>query len=268
MIKENRFQSLFSSRKESQKPIFSAFLTSGFPSLKHTESFIKDFEKNGVDLIELGYPFSDPLADGPTIQASSEAALKKGLRMNQVLNMVKRLRAQGIKIPIVMFTYLNPVFHYGYQKFVKKLKESGFDGLLIPDLPPEEESVLNRACRKEKVPQIYLVAPTTDRKRAAKISRASKGFIYYVSLKGVTGARAALPKEISKQIKTLKKISTKSVLVGFGISSPEQAKSLGKVAEGIIVGSAIIDKISKSNGSRKAVTQYVRKMAKAVKGRI
>lgn len=267
MKKENRLLlKTREARKKSEK-LFCAFLTLGFPNLKATEKLIWEFEKMGVDILELGFPFSDPMADGPTIQYSSEVALKNGVQMEDAFKLVKKVRAQGCRLPILFFTYLNPVFHYGVKNFAKQAKRAGFDGLIIPDAPPEEERELTLACRKLSLSRVYLVAPTTEKKRAALIARHSEGFIYYVSLRGVTGARKALASDIKRNLKTLKGITPKPVLIGFGVSSPQQSRDLGHVSEGVIVGSAIVEKLRHAKGDIKPAVQFVRQMIKALKVR-
>ncbi len=252
------------SQRKKEK-LFCAFLTLGFPNLAATEKLIWEFEKMGVDILELGFPFSDPMADGPTIQYSSECALKNGVCMEDAFELVARVRRQGCKMPILFFTYLNPVFHYGIKRFTQQAQAAGFDGLIIPDAPPEEEMDLTQECRRRNLKRVYLVAPTTEKKRAALIAKQSEGFIYYVSLRGVTGARKALASDIRRNLKSLKKVAHKPVLIGFGVSSPEQSRSLGQMSEGVIVGSAIVEKLRAAKGNIKPAVHFVRQMMRALK---
>lgn len=245
--------------------VFTAFLTLGYPNLKTTERLIEASDAMGVDCVELGFPFSDPLADGPTIQFSSQWALDRGVQIKDAFSLVRKIRQKGYKIPIVFFTYFNPVLHYGIRRFVTKAVQSGFDALLVPDLPPEEEKDLNRACRQQGLAQVYLVAPTTKLKRAVRIIKASEGFVYYVSLRGVTGARRALPGELRAHLKILQKKTHKPILVGFGVSTPKQASAIARMSQGVIVGSAIIDQIRRSKGKIQPVIQYLRRMVQALK---
>ena len=198
---KNRLLEKIREVKKAQSKLFCAFLTIGYPNLKITENLLNECEKEGVDIVELGFPFSDPLADGPTIQFSSERALEKGIRLKDALQLVRRLRQKGNQVPIIFFTYLNPILQYGFRRFIRDAKESGFDGLLVPDLPPEEEKGLQKECHRQGFPQVYLMAPTTEKKRAASIARSSQGFIYYVSLRGVTGARRSLPSDVRRHLR-------------------------------------------------------------------
>ncbi len=245
--------------------LFCAFLTLGFPSIAVTEKLIIEFEKNGVDIIELGFPFSDPMADGPTIQYSSEKALEKGVTMEDAFQLVSRLRRKGCKIPILLFSYLNPLFHYGMKRILGRAQKSGFDGFIIPDAPPEEEKNFTAACHKAGLARVFLVAPTTEKNRARFLAGQSEGFIYYVSLKGVTGARKSLASDIQKNIGVMKKMTSKPVLIGFGVSSPQQSKKLGSMSQGVIVGSAIVEKIRQSNGKVEPVVRFVKQMVGALK---
>jgi tryptophan synthase alpha chain len=243
--------------------LFCVFLTLGYPSLAATERLILSSEKAGVDIIELGFPFSDPLADGPTIQYSSEQAIKKNVSIKDALSLVRRLRQKGSKIPIVFFGYFNPVFSYGCMEFAGDAKGAGLDGMIIPDLPAEEEIEFQKACRKHRLNFVQLVAPTTADKRAKMLVGKSQGFIYYVSLRGVTGARKALPADLKAHLAKLKKMTFKPVLAGFGISTPEQARAISKMSDGVIVGSAVIEHLKRGIP---AAERFIEKMSQAVHG--
>lgn len=264
-MKPNRLLLKLRDAEKKNEKIFSAFLTLGYPNLKTTEKLLNAFERTGVDTIELGFPFSDPLADGPTIQFSSQKALDGGISLDKAFHLVRRLRQRGNQLPIIFFTYFNPVLHYGIKRFIRSAKSSGYDGLLIPDLPPEEEKELTRECHRQRFPQIYLIAPTTRKQRAVQIARASQGFIYYVSLRGVTGARRFLPSDLKRHLRELKRVTSKPFLVGFGVSRPQQAAEVAKMCQGVIVGSAIIDQIRKAKGKTAPVVRFVSQMVKAVK---
>ncbi len=247
-------------QKKKQK-LFCVFLTLGYPGIAATERLILSSEKAGADIIELGFPFSDPLADGPTIQYSSEQALKKHVTIKDAFAVVRRLRQKGSKIPILFFGYFNPVFSYGGKDFARDARSAGLDGLIIPDLPPEEETEFQKACRKQRLQFVQLVAPTTADKRAKMLARKSQGFVYYVSLRGVTGARKALPANLKAHLAKLKRMTAKPVLAGFGISTPEQARAISRMSDGVIVGSAVIEHLKRGVP---AAERFIEKMAHAV----
>lgn len=262
----NRLSKVTAVAAASGKKLFCAFTTLGYPDLGKTEKLVLAFEKEGVDIVELGFPFSDPLADGPTIQFSSEQALAGGVRIQDAFDLAKKLRKKGCEVPLVFFTYFNPVFHYGAEKFLKAAQEAGFDAVLVPDLPPDQEPEFRAQAKIRDLPIVFLIAPTSDAARTRMIARESQGFIYYVSLRGVTGARQALPSEIRRHLKQIKKVTHKPVLVGFGVSKPQQARSLSQWSDGVIVGSAIIDRIRKAKGRIEPAVSFIREMVRAVKG--
>ena len=262
---KNQLLAKIQQAKRGRAKLFCAFLTLGYPNLQATERMIEEFERAGVDMIEVGFPFSDPLADGPTIQFSSERALKNGVRLEDAFRLAEALRRKKSRIPLIFFTYLNPIFHYGLKAFVKRARQAGFDGVLVPDLPPEEETGFAKECRRRGLAQIFLIAPTTEKKRARRIGRSSQGFIYYVSLRGVTGARKGLPGDLRNSLKTVRRAVKKPVLVGFGVSSPGQAGELAKISEGVIVGSAIVERLKAGFGRIDPAVRYVREMVRAVK---
>ncbi len=260
----NRLIQKIRDKERAKKKIFCAFLTYGYPNAGATARLIRSFEKEGVDIIEIGFPFSDPMADGPTIQYSSEQALKRRIRIQDVFRQTARLRREGVKVPLVFFTYLNPIFHYGLKRFARDAARAGLDAVLVPDLPPEEEKVFGAECRKQNLAQVFLIAPTTQRKRAAMIAKRTEGFIYYVSLRGVTGARKQMSADIAPVLRRLNRMTTKPVLVGFGVSQPDQARRLAGLSQGVIVGSAIIEAIRRNNGRIEPAVAFVRRMAKAL----
>lgn len=262
---KNRLIQKMEEAQKNKRKLLCVFITLGFPDLKATEKLIEGFQARGVDLVELGFPFSDPLADGPTIQFSSEAALKRGVKMQDAFRLVKKLRKKGIHIPILFFSYLNPIFQFGIKKFPASLKKTGFDGLIIPDCPPEEDKPLWKACQRSDIASVFLVAPTTTRERARKIFARSRGFLYYVSLRGVTGARKALPRDLAKNLKALHRINRKPILIGFGVSTPSQARAVSKWASGVIVGSAVVARIKNSKGKRGPVLSFVESLARSLR---
>ena len=234
-----------------------AFITAGDPNLSITEKLSLQFARLGVDILELGVPFSDPLADGPTIQAASGRALKNKINLTDVFKLVKKLRRK-IELPIALLTYYNIIFRFGLNSFVKQAKLCGVDGVIVPDLPMEEAKDLIKQAKKLRLATIFLLAPTSNLKRIRGISSRSSGFIYYVSLTGTTGARKILPRDLIAHIRQIKRITSKPVCVGFGISNPEQAKMISRMADGVIVGSAIIKVIEKNLRKKDLVPKVVK----------
>jgi len=246
--------------KSKNKKALVAYITSGFPDIKATEKLVEILALNGADFIELGFPFSDPVADGPTIQKASALSLKKGMCWSKFFNLISRLRKKT-DIPLILMSYCNPIFQLGVAKFAKKAARSGLDGVIVPDLPPEESELLYQSLKRKKICQIFLVSPVTQEKRIKTISRLSSGFIYYVSLTGVTGQRKKLPADVNTHVRKIKKQSKLPVFVGFGISTPKQAENMLKAADGIIIGSAIMNiilKNSKKTNYCKKITAFIR----------
>ena len=224
------------------------FITAGDPSLEKTEELIHVLVEAGADVIELGFPFSDPMADGPTIQAASERALASGTRLADVLAMVRRVR-EHTNVPIVLMGYYNPIFRYGPERFARDAGEAGVDGLLLVDLPDEESGELRELLRDAGVDQIMLFAPTTPPARRARLAAHGQGFIYYVSMTGVTGVQAVDPEAIRADVEALKAVSPVPVGVGFGIATPQDAEAVGAFADAVVVGSALVKVIEAFSGS-------------------
>jgi tryptophan synthase alpha chain len=226
-------------------------------------------EKTGVDIIELGIPFSDPLADGPTIQASFYRALKNGTTVKKILEAVKRIRLKT-SIPIAFMTSYNPILRFGEEKFVKACADVGVDGLIVPDLPPEEAQNLRRLAQRYSISTIFFVAPTSQDERIKANTKASSGFIYYVSLTGITGTQKAVAQAVVKQIKHIKSFTDKPVCAGFGISTPQQVKDIGRAADGVIVGSAIVKTIEANRRQQDLVgkvSAYVRSLVMSLRAK-
>ncbi|MFC1912279.1 tryptophan synthase subunit alpha [Chloroflexota bacterium] len=219
-----------------------AYLTVGYPDLEATRRAAVALAENGVDIIELGIPFSDPLADGTTIQKASYRALQQGVTLQGCFDMAGQLQRE-ITVPLVFMTYYNPVFTFGLEPFCRKCNEAGISGLIIPDLPPEEGEELEVITRKHQLDLIYLLAPTSSEERIAAVAKRSRGFIYLVSLTGVTGARQTLPVELKSFIGRVKQQAKQPLCVGFGIASPEQASRVAGIADGVIIGSRLIQLI-------------------------
>jgi tryptophan synthase alpha chain len=217
-----------------------AYITAGFPNMEATPSITAALAESGCDIIEIGIPFSDPLADGATIQKASYMALQQGTTTQKCLDIASRIRSD-VSLPLVFMTYYNPVLHYGLEKFCLNCRQAGVDGLIIPDLPPEEGAELEKLTAKHELDLIYLLAPTSTRERIATIARRSRGFIYLVSIAGVTGVRQELPlTELKTLITGIRENSQQPICVGFGISTPEQAREVAEIADGVIIGSRLI----------------------------
>ena len=262
----NRIDKKFKELKEQKKKAFIAYVCAGDPDIATTKKLVLELDKCGVDIIELGVPFSDPLADGPTIQRASQRALKKKINLIKIFSLVSSLRKQT-QIPIVLMGYYNPIFDYGVLRFIKDAKSAGADGAIIPDLIPEESDEFVFIARQYDLKTIFLVAPTSSKERIRLIAKRSNGFIYYVSLTGVTGARETLPAHIKEHITKIRGITKRPVCIGFGVSTTEQVKGLVKFCDGVIVGSAIINRIEKALPDKnKAIKQAVLFTKKLIRG--
>jgi len=215
------------------------YVTVGYPTVEATLKVVPLLASSGCDIVELGIPFSDPLADGVTIQKASFRALQNGVTPNLCLEVAKQL-SHEVDIPLVFMTYFNPVFSYGLEEFCAACNRAGVDGLVIPDLPPEEGSELETSTQKQGLDLIYLLAPTSTETRIRLVTQRSRGFIYLVSVAGVTGARDRLPADLEAFATRVRQVATQPLCVGFGISTPEQAKQVARIADGVIVGSRII----------------------------
>ena len=250
---DDRFKSL------NGKKALVAFFTAGDPDLSASKDIFSVIEKAGADIIELGVPFSDPLADGPVIEASAHRSLQYGTTLKKIIELVKDIRSQS-QLPIVLMSSFNPVFVYGQEKFVEDAVNAGVDGVILPDLPPEEAGEFLGFANAKNLVTIFLLAPTSTPDRIQMIGEASKGFIYYISLTGTTGTKEALAKNLAEKVSAIKNKVKLPVLVGFGISGPEQAKEAGKCSDGVIIGSAIV-KLIESNSDPverdKKITEFI-----------
>ncbi|MBI2831294.1 MAG: tryptophan synthase subunit alpha [Chloroflexi bacterium] len=232
------------------------YVTVGYPSVEATLKVVPLLAQNGCDIVELGIPFSDPLADGATIQKASFHALQNSVTPQLCLDAAKQLR-KTVDIPLVFMTYYNPVFSYGFEKFCRACHDSGVDGLIIPDLPPEEGSELESVTQKYGIDLIYLLAPTSTEERIRLVARKSRGFIYMVSVTGVTGARNNLSANLEEFVSRVRKLANQPLCVGFGISTPEQAGRVARIADGVIVGSRIIQ-LMEEDDSLSKVEEFVK----------
>lgn len=245
------------------KKAFIPFVTGGDPDLETTKNLLIAMEKSGADLIEIGIPFSDPIAEGPVIQEASQRALAAGCTTDKLFDMVKEAR-QRVKIPMVFMTYINPVYTYGKERFMKRCVECGIDGIIVPDLPYEEKEELSGVCESYGIDLISLIAPTSH-ERIAMIAKEAEGFVYCVSSLGVTGMRTSITTDIGAMVKLVKAQKDIPCAVGFGISTPEQAKKMSEHADGVIVGSAIVRMVAKyGKDCVEPVCQYIREMKAAI----
>lgn len=259
----NKFESL-RSRKEKALIVY---LTAGDPSLNVTKKLIFGLEKAGVDILEIGVPFSDPTADGPVIQAASQRALKAGTTLEGVLDLVTEVRKVS-EIPIVLFGYFNPIFAYGVKKFSMAARKAGVDGVLVIDLPYEEAKELKIYTDAVGIDFISLIAPTTDKKRLSKIAAGATGFLYYISITGITGTAAPKSENIKTEVGKIRKITKLPVAVGFGISKPQQAREIACFADGVVIGSAVVRLIDENKNNPdlvKIVSGYVSGIKKALR---
>jgi tryptophan synthase alpha chain len=216
-----------------------AYVTAGDPSLDATARLLLEMDRRGADVIELGVPFSDPLADGPVIQRAAQRALAAGASLRRVLDTVAAVRGE-VRAPVVLMTYYNPVLAFGLRPFAETAAKAGVDGVIVTDLPPEEAGPLAAEVEPAGLDLVHLAAPTSTPERLRMIARRSRGFIYLVSLTGVTGERQTLPPELGDQVRALRLLTTKPICVGFGIGRPEQVAAVGRLADGVAVGSAIV----------------------------
>ena len=265
----NRITQTFRRLQLEGKSAMIAFITAGDPTLKSTVKIALELEKAGVDILELGIPFSDPLADGPIIQAASNRALKAGASVQAVIELVREIRRES-ELPIVLFTYLNPVYIYGFDRFQSDASEAGADGLLLLDLPPQEADRNAELATKNGVDHllsIRLIAPTTPTSRLLEITNSAEGFIYYVSREGVTGEQSTLSNDIAGRLEVIRSVTKIPLVVGFGISTPEQAAVVGGLSDGVVIGSAIVRQIGEIGDVPdlpKRIGEFVRPIAEAV----
>ena len=245
---DQRFQEL---RARGEKALI-PFLMAGDPDLSTTSELILAFEEAGADLLEIGVPFSEPLADGPAIQRATHRALEKGTTLKKILGFVERIRPRT-QLPLILMSYINPILRMGQGEFAKRAAGAGVDGVIIPDLPPEEAQGFEASWGVLGVHMIFLAAPTSTPERLGLIARHSQGYIYYVSIKGVTGIRERLADDLERSLNRLRRLTSKPIAVGFGIGTPGQAAQVALLADGVIVGSAIVERIEKGMGQGRVV---------------
>ena len=262
-----RIEKKFASLRAKNEKALIVYLTAGDPSLDITKKLIFGLEKAGVDILEIGVPFSDPTADGPVIQAASQRALKAGTTLEGVLNLVTAVRKVS-DIPIVLFGYFNPIFAYGVNKFAHAARKAGVDGILVVDLPYEEAQELRIYTDVVGIDFISLIAPTTDKERLTKIAAQATGFLYYISITGITGTAAPKIDNIKTEVEKIREITKLPIAVGFGISTPRQAREIGRFAGGVVIGSAVVRLIDENKNNHdlvKIVSGYANEIKNALR---
>jgi tryptophan synthase alpha chain len=260
----NRIDTFFNNARRQRHKALIAYLTVGYPTTDATIEIATALVDGGCDIIELGIPFSDPLADGATIQRASQRALESGVTPSKCLEVAAELRNR-VDIPLLFMGYYNPMLHYGLDKFCAASHKAGVDGFIIPDLPPDEGGEAEIVMKKHGLDLVYLVAPTSaSQERLKFIAGRAQGFIYVVSLKGVTGARTAISNDLDEFISRIRKVTDKPLCVGFGISTPEQAQRVARLADGVIIGSRILDIIEKSKQPAADVKSFIQDVRTAI----
>ncbi|MFV3367102.1 tryptophan synthase subunit alpha [Pseudomonas sp. NY15435] len=249
----SRLQTRFAELKEQNRAALVTFITAGDPGYSTSLDILKGLPEAGADVIELGMPFTDPMADGPAIQLANIRALGNGQNLAKTLKMVREFRAGNTTTPLVLMGYFNPIHYYGVDKFIADAKEAGVDGLIVVDLPPEHNEDLCHPAQAAGIDFIRLTTPTTDDKRLPTVLEGSSGFVYYVSVAGVTGAGAATLEHVEEAVARLRRHTDLPVSIGFGIRTAEHAASIARLADGVVVGSALIDKIAEATSSADAV---------------
>lgn len=257
---KNRIERRFLELKAEGRKAFVPYIMAGYPDTDATFMALKLFNETGADVVELGVPFTDPVADGPVIQSAADEALRRGITLRKVLKIVKRAR-RTLDIPIVLMTYYNPVFKMGLEAFFDEARDCGVDGLIVPDLPPDEADDLIKLSRAHNISTIFLLAPTSTEKRIRTVVKNSTGFIYYVSITGITGAALRGVPEIKRAVKKLKEMTDKPVCVGFGVKTPSDAKAIAEVSDGVIVGSSIVKTMTEGPDK---LRDYVISLRKAI----
>ncbi len=264
-----RIEQKFKQLKAGGEKALVAYLTAGDPDLERTEDLILGLDKAGVDIIEVGVPFSDPTADGPVIQAAAKRALAGGATLAGILGMIGRVRRVS-EIPVVLFGYYNPIFIFGNDRFAKQAQDAGVDGILVVDLPPEESAELRRYTDKAGIDYISLIAPTSGRTRIGEIVENASGFLYYISITGVTGTATPQIQNVRKDVALIRKSTALPVVVGFGISTPRQAAEIAPHADGVVIGSAFVRMIGEKGKARDlvpSICRYAADIKKAMKER-
>ncbi len=262
----NRLETTFNQLKAKGEKALIAYIMAGDPSLQETEHLVLELERAGADVIELGVPFSDPIADGPVIQQAAERALRSGTTLRKILNTVSALRART-QIPIVLMAYYNTIHAFGEAGFCRRAVEVGVDGLIVPDMPPEEAGPLTAPAEEAGLDLIFLLAPTSTAERRKTVTKQSHGFVYYVSLTGITGAKLNNVQDVGQHVAKIRRLTTVPVAVGFGVATPDDAARVAQMADGVIVGSAIVRQVAdyqQDSLLAKRVGEFVRSLKAAM----
>ena len=260
MAKAIKISEVFSSDRAALMPYF----TIGYPDYETSLDVVEACVAAGADLMELGVPFSDPLADGPTIQHSTQVALENGITVKRCLEAVAELRSRGVAIPLILMGYINPMLAYGLEKFVADAAESGASGFIVPDLPPDEGETLQSLCKQHVLDLIFLLSPNSSEERIQFVTEQSSGFVYLVSVLGTTGDRAVMLAELAAFIERVRAQTDKPLAVGFGISTPEQTAGVGEIADGVIVGSALVKAAGQAENPMEVAGEFVRTLREAL----
>lgn len=256
--------SAFSAARAAGRAALMPYCTLGYPDPRASLEVITAIAAAGADLLELGVPFSDPLADGPTIQHSTQVALEQGMTVAGCLDLITTLRARGITQPFLLMGYINPLLAFGVERFIAAAAAAGADGLIIPDLPVEESALAQTACQKAGLALVFLLPPGATPQRARLVASSSTGFLYLISQAGVTGARSQLPAHLREFVASVRRVTSLPLAVGFGISTAEQVQSVGEIADGVIVGSALINAVTAGPDPALAAGQFVRSLRNPV----
>jgi len=256
--------SAFQSTRDAGRAALMPYFTLGFPDPDSSIEIIESIAGSGADLIELGMPFSDPLADGPTIQHSTQIALQQGTTIARCIELTAELRSRGVSQPLILMGYINPILAFGVERFVAEAARAGADGFIVPDLPLEEAAAMEAACRAHHMALIFMLAPTSTPERVTAVVERAAGFVYLVSLTGITGARSALPPDLAGFVERVRKQTPVPLAVGFGVSTPSQAQAVGSLADGVIVGSALIDAVEGTENWPQAVADFVGELRSAL----
>lgn len=260
----SRIDDKFSQLKSARRAALMPYLPLGFPTLDASRQLIRAVANAGADVIELGVPFSDPLADGPVIQRAAHTALGNGITLAKCLDMVREARQAGVTIPLVLMSYVNPLLRFGVERCARAAREAGADGLIVPDLPPEEAGTLAAACQTHQLDLVYLAAPTSTPARLRLIAQATRGFVYLVSVTGVTGARDHVAADLAAFVARLREVTPKPICVGFGISDAQAARTVAGYADGVIVGSALVARIGAEERALESAREFVAELRAAV----